>query len=95
MKQCYIRPVVYRGYGDVGVNPLPCPVESAVAVWDWGAYLGPEALARGVDVMVSTWNRPSPNSLPAMAKAAANYMNGQLIKMEALSTASPRASPWT
>ncbi len=84
MKQCYIRPVVYRGYGDVGVNPLPCPVESAIAVWDWGAYLGPEALARGVDVMVSTWNRPSPNSLPAMAKAAANYMNGQLIKMEAL-----------
>jgi len=85
MSQCYIRPVVYRGYGDVGVNPLPCPVETAVAVWDWGAYLGPEALAKGVDVMVSTWNRPSPNSLPAMAKAAANYMNGQLIKMEALS----------
>ncbi len=84
MRQCYIRPVVYRGYGDVGVNPMPCPVESAIAVWDWGAYLGPEALARGVDVMVSTWNRPSPNSLPAMAKAAANYMNGQLIKMEAL-----------
>lgn len=84
MEQCYIRPVVYRGYGDVGVNPLNCPVESAVAVWDWGAYLGPEALARGVDVCVSTWNRPSPNSLPAMAKAAANYMNGQLIKMEAV-----------
>ena len=85
MAQCYIRPVVYRGYGDVGVNPLPCPVETAVAVWDWGAYLGAEALAKGVDVMVSSWNRPSPNSLPAMAKAAANYMNGQLIKMEALS----------
>ena len=84
MKQCYIRPVVYRGYGEVGVNPLPCPVETAVAVWDWGAYLGPEALAKGVDVMVSTWNRPSPNSLPAMAKCAANYMNGQLIKMEAI-----------
>lgn len=84
MGQCYIRPVVYRGYGDVGVNPLPCPVETAVAVWDWGAYLGPEALAKGVDVMVSTWNRPSPNSLPAMAKCAANYMNGQLIKMEAI-----------
>jgi branched-chain amino acid aminotransferase len=84
MNQCYIRPVVYRGYGDVGVNPLTCPVESSLAVWDWGAYLGPEALARGVDTMVSTWNRPSPNSLPAMAKAAANYMNGQLIKMEAL-----------
>lgn len=84
MEQCYIRPVVYRGYGDVGVNPLTCPVESAVAVWDWGAYLGPEALAAGVEVCVSTWNRPSPNSLPAMAKAAANYMNGQLIKMEAI-----------
>jgi branched-chain amino acid aminotransferase len=84
MKQCYIRPVVFRGYGDVGVNPLPCPVQTAVAVWDWGAYLGPEALAKGVDVMVSTWNRPSPNSLPAMAKCAANYMNGQLIKMEAI-----------
>lgn len=84
MQRCYIRPVVFRGYGDVGVNPLPCPVETAVAVWDWGAYLGPEALARGVDVCVSSWNRPSPNSLPAMAKCAANYMNGQLIKMEAL-----------
>ena len=84
MEQCYIRPVVFRGYGDVGVNPLPCPVETAVAVWDWGAYLGPEALAKGVNVMVSTWNRPSPNSLPAMAKCAANYMNGQLIKMEAI-----------
>jgi branched-chain amino acid aminotransferase len=84
MQRCYIRPVVYRGYGDVGVNPLPCPVETTVAVWDWGAYLGPEALARGVDVCVSSWNRPSPNSLPAMAKCAANYMNGQLIKMEAI-----------
>ncbi|MEW6757790.1 MAG: branched-chain amino acid transaminase [Acidobacteriota bacterium] len=84
MQKCYIRPVVFRGYGDVGVNPLPCPVETAVAVWDWGAYLGPEALAKGVDVCVSTWNRPSPNSLPAMAKCAANYMNGQLIKMEAI-----------
>ncbi|MEW5765429.1 MAG: branched-chain amino acid transaminase [Acidobacteriota bacterium] len=84
MQKCYIRPVVFRGYGDVGVNPLPCPVDTAVAVWDWGAYLGPEALAKGVDVCVSTWNRPSPNSLPAMAKCAANYMNGQLIKMEAI-----------
>lgn len=84
MESCYIRPVVYRGYGEVGVNPLPCPVETSIAVWDWGAYLGAEALAKGVDVMVSTWNRPSPNSLPAMAKCAANYMNGQLIKMEAI-----------
>jgi branched-chain amino acid aminotransferase len=84
LTQCYIRPVVYRGYGDVGVNPLNCPVDTAVAVWDWGAYLGPEALAKGVDVCVSTWNRMAPNTLPAMAKCAANYMNGQLIKMEAV-----------
>jgi branched-chain amino acid aminotransferase len=84
LTQCYIRPVVYRGYGEVGVNPLNCPVDTAVAVWDWGAYLGPEALAKGVDVCVSTWNRMAPNTLPAMAKCAANYMNGQLIKMEAV-----------
>ncbi len=84
MEACYIRPVVYRGYGDVGVNPFGCPVETAVAVWDWGAYLGPEALAKGVDVCVSTWSRMAPNTLPAMAKCAANYMNSQLIKMEAL-----------
>jgi branched-chain amino acid aminotransferase len=84
LTQCYIRPVVYRGYGDVGVNPLNCPVDTAVAVWDWGAYLGPEALAKGVDVCISTWNRMAPNTLPAMAKCAANYMNGQLIKMEAV-----------
>ncbi len=84
MKSCYIRPVVYRGYGDVGVNPFGCPVESAIAVWDWGAYLGPEALAKGVDVCVSSWNRIAPNTLPTMAKCAANYMNSQLIKMEAI-----------
>ena len=84
MKACYIRPVVYRGYGEVGVNPLNCPVDAAVAVWDWGAYLGPEALAKGVDVCVSSWQRMAPNTLPAMAKCAANYMNSQLIKMEAI-----------
>lgn len=84
LEACYIRPVAYRGYGDVGVNPLHCPVESGVAVWEWGAYLGPEALANGVKVCVSSWNRMAPNTLPAMAKCAANYMNGQLIKMEAV-----------
>ncbi len=81
---CYIRPVVYRGYGDVGVNPLNCPVDTAVAVWEWGTYLGPEALTKGVKVCVSSWNRMAPNTLPAMAKCAANYMNSQLIKMEAV-----------
>jgi len=81
---CYIRPIVYRGYGELGVNPFPCPVDVAVMVWDWGKYLGAEALERGVDVGVSSWARIAPNTLPAMAKSAANYMNSQLIKMEAL-----------
>jgi branched-chain amino acid aminotransferase len=81
---CYIRPLVYRGYHTLGVNPLPCPVEAAVLVWDWGAYLGPEALDKGVDVRVSSWSRMAPNTLPAMAKSVANYANSGLIKMEAV-----------
>jgi branched-chain amino acid aminotransferase len=84
MNSCYLRPVVLRGYGDVGVSPLKCPIEVYMACWEWGAYLGPEALEQGVDVCVSSWSRMAPNTLPAMAKAAANYMNSQLIKMEAL-----------
>jgi branched-chain amino acid aminotransferase len=84
LEACYIRPIVYRGYGQLGVNPLPCPVDMAVMVWEWGKYLGPDALENGVDVCVSSWTRMAPNSLPAMAKAAANYMNSQLIKMEAI-----------
>jgi branched-chain amino acid aminotransferase len=84
LKACYIRPIVYRGYGTLGVNPLPNPVECAVMVWDWGKYLGPEALAAGVDVCVSSWWRMAPNTFPALAKAGANYMNSQLIKTEAL-----------
>ncbi len=81
---CYIRPVVFRGYGEVGVNPLGCPVETAVAVWRWGAYLGHGTQEAGVEAQVSSWTRIAPNTLPAMAKAAANYANSQLIKMEAL-----------
>ena len=84
MRACYIRPIVYRGYGDVGVNPLPCPVDVAIAVWEWGTYLGPEALTEGIDVCVSTWNRPAPNTLPTMAKAGGNYILSQLMKVEAL-----------
>jgi branched-chain amino acid aminotransferase len=84
MKTCYIRPLAYRGYESLGVDPFPCPVDVAIAVWPWGAYLGAEALEKGVDVMVSSWRREAPNTLPAMAKASANYMNSQLIKMEAL-----------
>lgn len=84
MEECYVRPVIYRGYGEVGVNPFNSPVEIAIAVWDWGKYLGAEALEKGVSVCVSSWTRPAPNTLPMMAKSGANYMNGQLIKMEAV-----------
>jgi len=81
---CYIRPLIYRGYGQLGVNPFPCPVDVSIMVWDWGRYLGTEALEKGVDVCVSSWTRIAPNTLPAMAKTSANYMNSQLIKMEAI-----------
>ena len=84
MGACYVKPIVIRGYGEVGVNPLGAPIECYIACWSWGAYLGPEALAKGVDVCVSTWTRIAPNTLPAMSKAAANYMNSQLIRMEAV-----------
>ena len=84
MDACYIRPIVLRGYGEVGVNPLKNPIDVYIACWEWGQYLGEEALAEGVDVCVSSWTRLAPNTLPAMAKAGANYMNSQLIKMEAL-----------
>jgi branched-chain amino acid aminotransferase len=81
---CYVRPVSFRGHGPMGVNPLKNPVHTAVAVWEWGQYLGAEAVEQGVDVQVSSWNRPAPNTLPAMAKAGGNYLGGSLIKMEAL-----------
>jgi branched-chain amino acid aminotransferase len=84
LESCYIRPVIYRGYGQLGVNPFPCPVDVAIMVWDWGKYLGSEALEQGVDVCVSSWTRIAPNTLPSMAKTAGNYMNSQLIKMEAI-----------
>ena len=84
MKACYIRPLVYRGYDTLGVNPLNNPVDAAIILWEWGAYLGPEALEQGVDMKVSTWSRMAPNTLPAMAKGTANYANSALTKMEAL-----------
>jgi branched-chain amino acid aminotransferase len=88
LESCYLRPLVFRGLDEkkpaFGVNPFPNPIESYIAVWDWGKYLGSEALEAGVDVCVSSWTRITSNSLPAMAKAGANYMNSQLIKMEAI-----------
>lgn len=84
LPSAYIRPIVFRGYNELGVNPFNCPVEVVVAAFEWGRYLGPEALENGVDVRVSSWARMAPNTFPAMAKAGANYMNAQLIKMEAI-----------
>ena len=83
-KACYIRPLIFRGLGRMGVNPLHNSVETVIAVWDWGKYLGDEALEAGVDVQVSSWNRNAPNTTPSLAKAGGNYLNGSLIKMEAV-----------
>jgi branched-chain amino acid aminotransferase len=80
---CYIRPMVLRGYGDAGMLPAVSPIETFIACWPWGTYLGDGALENGVDVCVSTWQRPEPNTFPALAKAAGHYNNAQLIKMEA------------
>lgn len=88
MDECYLRPVIFRGLNEekpaFGVNPFPNPIDTYIAAWDWGKYLGEEALEAGVDVCVSSWTRFSSNALPAVAKAGANYMNSQLIKMEAI-----------
>ena len=85
---CYLRPIVFRSLDEArpafGVNPFPNPISCYIGAWDWGKYLGEEALETGVDVCVSSWNRLSPNSMPVMAKSGANYMNSQLIKMEAI-----------
>lgn len=82
-RACYIRPLLYRGYDSLGVNPFSCPVEAAILVWEWGAYLGDDALERGVDVQISSWGRGAPNRFPSVSKSTANYANSQLIKMEA------------
>lgn len=87
LDECYLRPVIYRGLDEdnpaFGVYPLNNPVDCVIAAWEWGKYLGDEAIENGIDVCVSSWNRFNTNALPAMAKAGANYMNSQLIKMEA------------
>jgi len=82
-KEAYIRPVVFRGYGNLGVLPKGCPINVAISAWEWGKYLGDEAITEGVDVCVSSWSRLPANTMPSMAKAGGNYMNGQLIRMEA------------
>ena len=84
LKECYIRPLIYRGYENLGVNPFGNPIDVAVAAFPWGKYLGEDALTKGVAAKVSSWQRMAPNTMPAMAKASSNYMNSQLMKMEAL-----------
>jgi branched-chain amino acid aminotransferase len=84
MKACYIRPILYRGYEELGVNPVHCPVDAAILLWEWGKYLGQDALENGTDVKISSWSRMAPNTLPAMAKSGANYANSALIKMDAI-----------
>jgi branched-chain amino acid aminotransferase len=81
---CYIRPLVYLGYGDMGLNPLPCPVNVAIAAWPWGAYLGEEGTANGVSMKVSSWRRHDPNAVPTAAKGTGMYANSSLAKVEAI-----------
>ncbi len=83
LKSCYIRPIVLRGYGQIGVDARNTPIEVYIACWEWGKYLGEEALAKGVNVCISSWVRMAPNTLPALSKAGGNYLNSQLIRMEA------------
>ncbi|MDI3522906.1 MAG: branched-chain amino acid aminotransferase [Bacillota bacterium] len=84
LKSCYIRPVVYRGLGEMGVNPAKCPVNVFVAVWPWGAYLGEEALAKGIRAKVTSWARNYISSFPAKGKVNGAYVNSILAKMDAL-----------
>jgi len=84
LKASYIRPVIFRGFGPMGVNPLDNPVETAIAVFEWGPYLGEESFEHGIDVVVSSWNRFAPNTMPTLAKAGGNYLNASLVKMDAV-----------
>jgi branched-chain amino acid aminotransferase len=81
---CYVRPLAYRGVGELGLDPRPCPVDVAIVVWEWNAMFGAEGLEKGIDVGVSSWTRLAPNTLPVMAKATGNYANSGLIKMQAM-----------
>ncbi|MHB8681665.1 MAG: branched-chain amino acid transaminase [Acidimicrobiales bacterium] len=81
---CYLRPIVYLGYGEMGLNPLPCPVSVAIAAWPWGTYLGDEGVANGIRLKVSSWQRHDPNAVPTAAKGTGMYVNSSLAKVEAL-----------
>jgi len=84
IESCYIRPLVYLGYGEMGLNPLPCPVNVSIAVWPWGTYLGDEGIKRGVRMKISSWQRHDPNAMPPAAKGTGMYLNSSMAKVEAL-----------
>ncbi|MDQ1444252.1 MAG: branched-chain amino acid aminotransferase, partial [Acidimicrobiaceae bacterium] len=81
---CYIRPIIYTGYGEMGLNPMPCPINVSIAVWPWGTYLGDEGIEHGVRLKVSSWQRHDPNAIPPAVKATGMYINSSLAKIEAL-----------
>lgn len=84
LTECYIRPIAYLGYGEMGLDPLPCPVNVAIAAWPWGAYLGDEGARGGVRLKISSWARHDPNAMPPAAKGTALYLNSSLAKIEAV-----------
>jgi len=84
LASCYVRPIAYYGYGEMGLNTLPCSVDVAIACWPWGAYLGDDAVEKGVRMKVSSWTRHDHNTMPPAAKTTANYVNSSLAKVEAL-----------
>lgn len=84
LPSCYIRPIAYYGYGEMGLNTLPCTVDVAIACWPWGAYLGEDALTKGVRMKISSWTRHDHNTMPPAAKTVGNYVNSSLAKVEAL-----------
>jgi branched-chain amino acid aminotransferase len=84
LDSCYVRPIVFTGYGEMGLNPLPCPINTTIAVWPWGTYLGDEGLKHGVRLKISSWQRHDPNAIPPACKATGMYINSSLAKIEAL-----------
>ncbi len=84
LASCYIRPLVYLGYGEMGLNPLPCPVNVSIAVWPWGSYLGDDGIKNGVRMMISSWRRHDPNAMPPAAKGTGMYINSSMAKIEAI-----------
>jgi branched-chain amino acid aminotransferase len=84
LPSCYIRPIAYYGYGEMGLNTLPCSVDVSIACWPWGAYLGEDALTKGVRMKISSWTRHDHNTMPPASKTTGNYVNSSLAKVEAL-----------